>query len=135
MTGGEIQFTASVKRKRTSYEMFVNWVSDVQQQVATDNAILKGFKECGYIGYDGDVNSLHSRLRDTIVNREIPPEVLAKVNEFLIQLEAEHNETGGNLDESFFLEQTTDMQRLFSFFTQSFLIKSQCASLRVVCFD
>ena len=135
MTGGEIQFTASVKRKRASYEMFVNWVSDVQQQVATDNAILKGFKECGYIGYDGDVNSLHSRLRDTIVNREIPPEVLAKVNEFLIQLEAEHNETGGNLDESFFLEQTTDMQRLFSFFTQSFLIKSQCASLRVVCFD
>ena len=68
---------------------------------------MKGFKECGYIGYDGD--SLHSRLRDTIVNREIPPEVLAKVNEFLIQLEAEHNETGDNLHESFFLEQTTDM--------------------------
>ena len=109
MTGGEIQFTASGKRKRASYEMVVNWVNDVWQQVATDNAILKGFKECGYIGYDGDVNSLHSRLRDTIVNREIPPEVLAKVNEFLIQLEAEHNETGGNLDESFFLEQTTDM--------------------------
>ena len=62
---------------------------------------MKGFKECGYIGYDGNVNSLHSCLRDTIVNREIPPEVLAKVNEFLIQLEAERNETGGNLDESF----------------------------------
>ena len=73
----------------------------VWQQVATDNAILKGFKECGYIRYDGDVNSLHSRLRDTIVNREIPPEVLAEVNEFLIQLEAERNETGGNLDELF----------------------------------
>ena len=100
MTGGEIQFTASSKRKRASNEMVVNWVNDVWQQVATDNAILKGFKECGYIGYDGDVNSLHSRLRDTIVNREIPPEVLAKVNEFLIQLEAERNETGGNLEES-----------------------------------
>ena len=68
---------------------------------STDIAILKGFKKCGDIGYDGDVNSLHSRLRDTIVNREIPPEVLAEVNEFLIQLEAERNETGGNLDESF----------------------------------
>ena len=101
MTGGEIQFTASGKRKRASYEMVVNWVNDVWQQVATDNAILKGFKECGYIGYDGDVNSLHSRLRDTIVNREIPPEVLAEVNEFLIQLETERNETGCNLDESF----------------------------------
>ena len=42
-----------------------------------------------------------SLLRDTIVNREIPPEVLAKVNEFLIQLEVERNEAGGNLDESF----------------------------------
>ena len=62
---------------------------------------MKGFKKCGYIGYDGDVNSLHSRLRDTIVNREIPPEVLAEVNEFLIQLEAERNETGGSLDDSF----------------------------------
>ena len=50
---------------------------------------------------DGDVNSLHSRLRDAIVNREIPLEVLAEVNEFLIQLEVERNETGGNLDESF----------------------------------
>ena len=38
------------------------------------------FSACGYTGYDGDVNSVHSRLRDTIVNREIPPEVLAQVN-------------------------------------------------------
>ena len=87
MTGGEIQFTASSKRKRASYEMVVNWVNDVWQQVAADKIILKGFKECGYIGYD-NVNSLHSCLRETIVNREIPPEVLAEVNEFLIQLEA-----------------------------------------------
>ena len=101
MTRGEIKFTASSKRKRASYEMVVNWVNDVWQQVATNNAVLKDFKECGSIGYDGDVNSLHSHLRDTIVNREIPPEVLAEVNEILIQLEAEHNETVGNLDESF----------------------------------
>ena len=93
MTGGEIQSTASGKRKRASYEMVVYWVNDVWQQVATDNAILKGFKECGYIGCDGDVNRLHSLLRDTIVNREIPLEVLTEVNEFLIQLEAECNET------------------------------------------
>ena len=101
MTGGEIQFTASGKCKRASYDMVFNWINDVWQQVATDNAILKGFKEYGYIGYNGDVNSFHSRLRDTIVSREIPPEVLAEVNEFLIQLETERNETGCNLDESF----------------------------------
>ena len=44
---------------------------------------------------------MHSRLRDSIVNREIPLEVLAEVNEFLIQLEAARNKTGGNLDKSF----------------------------------
>ena len=50
MTGGEIQFTASGKRKRASYEMVIDWVNDVWQQESTDNAILKDFKECGYIG-------------------------------------------------------------------------------------
>ena len=44
---------------------------------------------------------MHSHLRDTIANREIPPEVLAEVNEFLIQLEVGCNETGGNLDKLF----------------------------------
>ena len=58
--------------------MVVNWVNDVWQQEATESAILKGFKECRYIEYEGNVNSLHSRLRETIVNREIPPDVLAK---------------------------------------------------------
>ena len=41
MTGGEIQFTAPGKRKRASYEMVINWVNDVWQQVTTDNVILK----------------------------------------------------------------------------------------------
>ena len=77
MTAGEVQFTASGKRKKASYEIVADCLNDIWQQVATDNAILKGFKECRYIEYDGDVNSLHSRLRDMIVNREIPPEVLA----------------------------------------------------------
>ena len=49
---------------------------------------------CGYIGYDGNVDNLHSRLRDTMANREVPPEVLTEVNGFLIQLEEERNETG-----------------------------------------
>ena len=94
MTDGEIQYTASGKRKGTSYETVVQWIYDAWRQVATDDAILKGFKECGYIGYNGDVNSLHSRLRDTIVKREVPPEVIVEVNEFLIALEEECNETG-----------------------------------------
>ena len=37
-------------------------------------------------------------------------EVLAEVNEFLIQLEAERNETGGNSDESFESEEDVNDQ-------------------------
>ena len=58
----------------------VEWIN-VWRKVATDNAIPKGFKECGYIRYDGNTERLHSRLRDTMVNREVPPEVIkVKVN-------------------------------------------------------
>ena len=108
MTDGEIQYTASGKRKRASYQMVVEWINDVWRKVATDDAIMKGFKECGYIGYDGNVDSLHSRLRDTMVNSEVPPEVLTEVNEFLIQLEEERNETGCDLDDSVESEEDSD---------------------------
>ena len=39
---GEIKLTDLLKR--ASYEMVVNWVNDVWQQVAADGSILKGFK-------------------------------------------------------------------------------------------
>ena len=41
-----------------------------------------------------------SRIRDTMVDREVRPEILTEVNEFLILLEEERNETGCDLDES-----------------------------------
>ena len=57
---------------------------------------------------DGNVDSLHSRLRDTMVNREIPPEVFTEVNEFLIPFEEERNETGCDLDDSVESEEDSD---------------------------
>ena len=108
MADDEIQYTASGKRKRASYQMVVEWINDVWRKVATDDAIMKGFKECGYIGYDGNADSLHSRLRDTMVNREVPPEVLTEVNEFVIQLEEERNETGCDLNDSVESEEDSD---------------------------
>ena len=65
--------------------MVVEWINDVWRKVAT----LKGFKECGYVRYDENTERLLFRLRDTMVNRKVPPEVIAKVNEFLIQLDKE----------------------------------------------
>ena len=102
ITDGVIQYKASGKGKRASYEMVVEWITIAWRKVANCDAILKGFKECGYIGYDGNVERLHSGLRDTMVNREVPPEVIAELNEFFIRLQEEINETPAecDLDES-----------------------------------
>ena len=45
--------------------------------------IIKGFRQCGYIEYDGKTSNLHSRLQETIKKREVPEEVIQGVNEFL----------------------------------------------------
>ena len=51
---------------------------------------------------------MHSRLRDTMGNREVTPEVLTEVNEFLIQLEEERIETRCDLDDSVESEEDSD---------------------------
>ena len=45
-------------------------------------SIIKGFREIGYIG-SGDLDRLHSRLRDTISSRIVPDEVIEEVNAFI----------------------------------------------------
>ena len=44
--------------------------------------ILKGFKANGYIDFNGTIDHLHSRLRETLTCG-IPEEVLQEVNELL----------------------------------------------------
>ena len=44
--------------------------------------ILKGFKEKGYIDFNGTIDHLHSRLRETLTSG-IPEEVLQEVDELL----------------------------------------------------
>ena len=46
----------------------------------TPELILKGFRECGYIHWDGNFDNLHSRLRETIVRQEVPLDVIAEVD-------------------------------------------------------
>ena len=50
--------------------------------------IIKGFRQCGYIEYDGETSNLHSRLQETIKKREVPEEVIQGVNEFLEEVMA-----------------------------------------------
>ena len=58
------------------------------KKVATDELIIKGFRQCGYIEYDGETSNLHSRLQETIKKREVPEEVIQGVNEFLEEMMA-----------------------------------------------
>ena len=48
---------------------------------------LKGFRQCGYIEYDGEKSNLHSRLQETI-KREFPEKVIQGVNKFLEEMMA-----------------------------------------------
>ena len=57
-------------------------MDDTWKKVAADKLIIKGFRQCGYIDYDGETSNWHSRLQETIKKREVPEEVIQAVNEF-----------------------------------------------------
>ena len=85
---------ASENRQKASYEQVcVKWVYDVWKLVVdVDDFIIKGFEQCGYINFDADYNKLHSHLRDTIVHREVPIDIILKVDEALLELQKEIEE-------------------------------------------
>ena len=68
LTEGEVKYTRTGKRKRTSYEMVAEWVLDAWNSIAADDYIVKGFKGCGYYMWDGQPDSLFSRLAETLKN-------------------------------------------------------------------
>ena len=80
--------------------MLVKWINYVYES-SFRLCNFEGFKECGYIRFDGYIVSLHSSLNDeTMVKGEGPPEVRTKVKEFLIQLEKESDDIRCHLDNS-----------------------------------
>ena len=64
------------------------WEDDTWKKVTTDELIIKGFRQCGYIEYDGETSNQHSRFQETIKKREVPEEVIHGVNEFLEEMMA-----------------------------------------------
>ena len=100
MTDRETELIASGNKREDRTRCLLSG-SITSMKVASDYAILKGFKECGYIRFDGYIVSLHSSLSDeTMVKGEGPPEVRTKVKEFLFQLEKESDEIICHLDNS-----------------------------------
>ena len=51
--------------------------------------IFKGFKECGYIEWNGSLDLLHSRLNDTVANISVPMNLILKVDEMLLAMDEE----------------------------------------------
>ena len=47
---GECEYTEAGNRRRASYTMVALWVFDVWRKVATEELILRGFRQRGYIG-------------------------------------------------------------------------------------
>ena len=86
--GTEVEYTASGNRKRASYQLVAEWADKIWKEVATDDVILQGFRECGYIEYNNDVSKLHSRLKETLESREVPQEVITEMNEFIEEMRA-----------------------------------------------
>ena len=70
-------FTKQGNRRRDSHEMVTNWIHETWEKVATPACIIGGFR--GYIEWNGDHQMLHSQLHDTILNREVPIELILKV--------------------------------------------------------
>ena len=83
ISDGEQEFTKSGNRRRASYELVARWANDVWIQVGTKGNIIQGFRRNGYIDFNGDLQNLHSKLRQTIVERGVPHEVIQEMEDLL----------------------------------------------------
>ena len=61
------------------------WVK-VFKEVATDELVLRGFRECRYIDYSNSISVLHSRWQTTLKERQVSVDVVEKVNAFLKEM-------------------------------------------------
>ena len=87
IASGTEEYTKQGNRHRASYETICQWVFETWKSVAKPAFIVSGFQQCGYIEWNDDYQKLHSRLRDTILNRAVPIEAILEVNEMLLELE------------------------------------------------
>ena len=87
LDNGKQESTKSGKRRRASYEMVAQWIHKAWRDVATDEIIVRGFLENGYMGWSGKTSELHSKLRTTVDSRNVPREVLEEVDQFLNEMQ------------------------------------------------
>ena len=89
MTRANPALTKSGKLQRAPYDTVCHWVQHAWDEVATQNLIVKGFKESGYIDFSGDVTQLHSSLAEVLQTRAVPQSVIDEVEAHLQELNDE----------------------------------------------
>ena len=62
--------------------MVNDWVMDAWKYVATDERILDRFRHCGNVDFDGTIDKLRSKLRNTIKSNDVSYNLIKKVNVF-----------------------------------------------------
>ena len=55
---GAAEFTEKGNRKCASYQIVAEWADYTWKKIATDE-LIKGFRQCVYIEYDGETSNLH----------------------------------------------------------------------------
>ena len=66
----------------------------------TDDIIVHGFRENGYIEWNGDRAQLHSWLRTAIESRNVPAEVLEEVDRLITAMRDTENEIVHDADDA-----------------------------------
>ena len=85
LENGNVEFTKGGKRKPASYDLIGKWVHEAWITVGTKELIVKGFKENGFVDFNGSIDHLHSRLRETVTGGA-PEEVLQEGDEYLREI-------------------------------------------------
>ena len=76
----ECEYTEAGNRRKTSYTTVTEWVCfNVWRKVGIEDLILRGFRQRGYIGWNGDLSTLHSKLSATVESRDVPIVVIEEM--------------------------------------------------------
>ena len=68
--------------------MVAKLAQEAWKEVPTE-MIVSSFKQCGYIEWNGNLDVLHSRLKETITNRAVPLSLILEVEEMMLAREEE----------------------------------------------
>ena len=67
------------------HQLVAEWVDDPWKNIASDDLVMKRFRQYGYIEY-AEFSVLHSELEKTIKQHQFPKDIVPEVNKFLEEI-------------------------------------------------